>query len=50
MSNKPNVEYLLSVHILRNLKERNLISDEEFDAIDRENRRSFKYYDNKKIA
>lgn len=50
MESIPNVQYLLSLHMLKGLKEKKLISDEEFDAIDRENRRSFKYQDNKRIA
>lgn len=35
------MEYLLSLHILKGLKENNLISDKEFELIDLENKRSF---------
>jgi hypothetical protein len=37
-----NVEYLLSVNLLQNLREQNMISDEEYFAIDIENQKSFK--------
>ncbi|WCK55139.1 hypothetical protein PP175_03895 [Aneurinibacillus sp. Ricciae_BoGa-3] len=39
--NKDRTDYLLSLHILHELKRMNLISEEEFMAIDRENQRSF---------
>ena len=40
------IDYLLSVHILNELKEKNLITEEEFIAIDNENKKSFKVADN----
>lgn len=40
------MEYLLSVNILRGLKNKNLISEEEFTAIDNLNRKSFKVAEN----
>ncbi len=40
------IDYLLSVHILNELKEKNLITEEEFIAIDKENKKSFKVADN----
>lgn len=36
-----NTDYNLSVHILVMLKEKNLITEEEFAAIDKENQKSF---------
>ena len=45
-----NVEYLWSVHLLKKLREENMISDEEYAAIDRENRKSFYKNDNQRIA
>ncbi|WP_277136470.1 SHOCT domain-containing protein [Aneurinibacillus aneurinilyticus] len=36
-----SVEYLLSVHILQQLQAMNLITEEEFVAIDKENQKSF---------
>lgn len=42
MINEGIINYRLSLHMLEMLKERNLISDEEFNAIDMENRKSFK--------
>lgn len=41
MGNKPNVEYLLSVHYLKKLRKKGFISYEQFDEIDRLNRYSF---------
>jgi hypothetical protein len=40
------IDYLLSVHILTELKEKNLITEDEFIAIDKENKKSFKVADN----
>ena len=40
------IDYLLSVHILTELKEKNLITEDEFIAIDNENKKSFKVADN----
>lgn len=50
MVKKNNVEYLLSVHLLKKLREIKVISDEEFAAIDRENKKSFYKNDNQRIA
>lgn len=41
-----HIDYLLSLHILNELKEKNLITEEEFIAIDNENKKSFKVADN----
>ena len=35
------INYLLSLHILQMLKRENLITEEEFTAIDHENKKSF---------
>ncbi|WP_348982875.1 SHOCT domain-containing protein [Desulfosporosinus sp. Sb-LF] len=35
------INYLLSLHILHLLKSKNLITDQEFKAIDKENKKSF---------
>ncbi|SDL24694.1 SHOCT domain-containing protein [Natronincola ferrireducens] len=48
MVNK-SVEYLLSTHILKDLKSRNLITEEEFIAIDIENKKSFQMAKNQGI-
>ena len=40
------IDYLLSLHILNELKEKKLITDEEFIDIDKENKKSFKVADN----
>ena len=40
------IEYLLSKHILRGLKDKSLISEKEFDAIDNLNKKSFKVAEN----
>jgi hypothetical protein len=45
-----NVNYLLSVHLLKNLKNQKLISEEEFIAIDNENRKSFRTVGTKRLA
>lgn len=37
-----SVDYLLSVNILKKLRKQNLITQDEFEAIDRENKKSFK--------
>ena len=39
--NKPNIEYLLSVHYLKRLRENGVITYEQYDEIDRLNRASF---------
>ena len=41
-----HIDYLLSLHILNELKEKKLITEEEFIAIDNENKKSFKVTDN----
>jgi predicted transcriptional regulator len=41
MINESNINYRLSVNILTMLKEKNLITEDEFTAIDNENRKSF---------
>ncbi|WP_180964041.1 SHOCT domain-containing protein [Haloimpatiens massiliensis] len=50
MKSNSNVEYLMSVHLLKKLKANHMISDEEFDAIDKENRRVFLKAESLKIA
>jgi hypothetical protein len=45
-----NAEYLMSVHLLKKLKANHLISDEEFDAIDKENRKVFLKAESLRIA
>ena len=35
------INYLISLHVLKKLKKNNLITEEEFMAIDNKNRRSF---------
>jgi len=42
MINEANINYRLSLHILNTLKKKNLITQEEFEAIDLENKKSFK--------
>lgn len=37
-----NTDYLLSVHILQQLQAMNLITEDEYRAIDAENQRSFR--------
>ena len=46
MENQNHIEYLLSVHILKELKEMNLISEKELDAIDQLNKKSFQMTEN----
>lgn len=46
---KGSTEYLLSLHILKQLMDRNLITEEEFTAIDIENRKSFQMAKNQGI-
>ena len=41
MINENEINYLMSLHILLMLKRENLITEEEFTAIDNENRKSF---------
>lgn len=41
MINENKINYLMSLHILLMLKRENLITEEEFTAIDNENRKSF---------
>jgi hypothetical protein len=38
---KNSVDYMLSLHVLRELKAKNLISEDEFIAIDLLNKKSF---------
>ena len=42
MINEANINYRLSLNILKGLMNKNFITREEFDAIDRENQKSFK--------
>ncbi|AKL96134.1 hypothetical protein CACET_c26890 [Clostridium aceticum] len=44
-----SVGYLLSVHILKQLQDRNLITEEEFREIDTENKKSFQMAKNQGI-
>lgn len=46
MQNNNYIDYLLSVHILNNLKETGLINEEELVAIDNENKKCFKLKEN----
>jgi len=39
--NENEINYLISLHILLMLKRENLITEEEFTAIDNENKKSF---------
>jgi hypothetical protein len=39
-----NINYLLSLHIIRDLKSRNLINEDEFHALDAENKKAFGAY------
>lgn len=41
MINENEMNYLISLHILLMLKRENLITEEEFTAINNENRKSF---------
>ena len=41
MSKQQNIEYLLSVHYLKKLREKGFITYEQYDEIDRLNRISF---------
>lgn len=41
MHNQPSLEYLLSVHYLKKMRELGIITYEEFDEIDRLNKVSF---------
>lgn len=41
MESIPNVQYLLSVHYLKKLREKGFITYEQFDEIDRLNKYSF---------
>lgn len=50
MKANSNAEYLMSVHLLKKLKANHLISDEEFDAIDKENRKVFLKAESLRIA
>jgi hypothetical protein len=38
---KNSVDYMLSLNVLRELKAKNLISEDEFNAIDLMNKKSF---------
>ncbi len=42
MINENMINYQLSLHILESLKNLNLITEEEFAAIDTDNRKSFR--------
>ncbi|SFG92431.1 hypothetical protein SAMN05660649_03146 [Desulfotomaculum arcticum] len=42
MLNENLINYQLSLHILDSLRKMNLITEEEFMAIDKENKKSFK--------
>ena len=42
MLNKNKINYQMSVHILKMLRNKNLITEDEFKAIDNENKKSFK--------
>ena len=46
MQNNNYIDYLLSVHILNNLKETGLINEEELTDIDKENKKCFKLKEN----
>jgi hypothetical protein len=41
MLEKPNVEYLISRYLLKRLLAKELITQEEFERIDEENKKSF---------
>ena len=41
MINENKINYQMSLHILMMLKRENLINEQEFTAIDNENRKSF---------
>ena len=41
MINEKKINYQMSLHILMMLKRENLITEQEFTAIDNENRKSF---------
>lgn len=41
-SENTNIQYLLSRHLLKQLLEKGLINQQEFEAIDRENQKTFK--------
>ena len=44
MINEANINYRLSLNILKGLMNKNIITREEFDAIDIENQKSFKAF------
>jgi hypothetical protein len=46
LMNENYIDYLLSVHILTDLKNKNIITEEEFIAIDKENQKCFKPKEN----
>jgi len=48
--NNSNIEYLLSVHYLRRLREKGVITYEQYDEIDRLNRACFSKYNSQKRA
>ena len=50
MEEQQNVEYLLSVHYLKKLKEKGLITYEQYDEIDRLNRAAFLRGNGRKTA
>jgi len=41
LTNENKINYQLSLHILKSLRDSNLISEEEFAAIDMDNQKSF---------
>ena len=45
-----NINYKLSLHILDTLKKLNLITEDEYIAIDKKNKKSFNYLDYEKSA
>jgi len=42
MINEDKINYRLSLNIIKGLLDKNFITREEFDAIDKENKKSFK--------
>ena len=44
MVNEANINYRLSLNIIKGLMDKNLITREEFDAIDKENKKQVSYY------
>ena len=50
MINENKINYQMSLHILNMLKSKSLITEDEFTAIDNENKKSFKPFDNQALA